>query len=218
MHTVKNFAFGLLAAAAVASASDVTQLKKDNFDEFIKSNDIVLAEFFAPWCGHCKALAPEYEEAATSLKEKNIKLVKVDCTEEADLCQSYGVEGYPTLKVFRGVDSPKNYGGARQTDSLVSYMTKQSMPAVSDVTEDNLEEFKTLDKIVIIGYVASDDKTADKSFADFAETQRDNYLFGVSHDAALAKTEGAKQPPSFSTRTSTRRRLSTTESSMRSPS
>jgi protein disulfide-isomerase A1 len=44
MHTVRNFAFGLLAAAAVASASDVEQLKKDNFDEFIKSNDIVLAE------------------------------------------------------------------------------------------------------------------------------------------------------------------------------
>lgn len=44
MHTVKNFAFGLLAAAAVASASDVVQLKKDNFDEFVSSNDVVLAE------------------------------------------------------------------------------------------------------------------------------------------------------------------------------
>jgi len=51
MHSVKNFALGLLAMAAVAMASDsdVVQLKKDNFEEFIKANDIVLAEFFAPW-------------------------------------------------------------------------------------------------------------------------------------------------------------------------
>ncbi len=64
--------------------------------------------------GHCKALAPEYEEAATTLKEKNIKLAKIDCTEEADLCQSFGVEGYPTLKVFRGPDNVSPYSGARK--------------------------------------------------------------------------------------------------------
>src|SRR2546430_10393792 len=54
--------------------------------------------FRSPWCGHCKALAPEYEEAATALKEKNIPLVKVDCTVETELCKDYGVEGYPTVK------------------------------------------------------------------------------------------------------------------------
>jgi len=69
---------------------------------------------FAPWCGHCKALAPEYEEAATQLKEKEIPLAKIDCTEEAELCQEYGVEGYPTLKVFRGLDNIVAYGGARK--------------------------------------------------------------------------------------------------------
>lgn len=127
---------GLLAAATVAAAdSDVTQLKKSTFDDFIKSNDLVLAEckhpgfssflrlartnqlsfpVFAPWCGHCKALAPEYEEAATTLKDKNIKLVKVDCTEESDLCGTYGVEGYPTLKVFRGPDNVTPYNGQRK--------------------------------------------------------------------------------------------------------
>jgi protein disulfide-isomerase A1 len=46
-------------------------------------------------CGHCKALAPHYEEAATALKENNIKLAKVDCVEQAELCQAHGVQGYP---------------------------------------------------------------------------------------------------------------------------
>lgn len=74
---------------------------------------------FAPWCGHCKALAPEYEDAATTLKEKDIQLAKVDCTEESDLCQSYGVEGYPTLKVFRGPDNITPYTGKRKADAYV---------------------------------------------------------------------------------------------------
>lgn len=108
------FAAAALAALAVAADSDVHDLGKDTFKDFISTNDLVLAEFFAPWCGHCKALAPEYEEAATTLKEKNIALVKVDCTAEGELCKDYGVEGYPTVKVFRGPDNVKPYPGARK--------------------------------------------------------------------------------------------------------
>ncbi len=69
--------------------------------------------------GHCKALAPEYEEAATSLKEKDIKLAKIDCTEETDLCQTHGVEGYPTLKVFRGPENVTPYKGQRKAGAYV---------------------------------------------------------------------------------------------------
>ncbi|KAI8939760.1 hypothetical protein NX059_003503 [Plenodomus lindquistii] len=180
--------------AAIASASDVKQLNKDSFKSFIAENDLVLAEFFAPWCGHCKALAPEYETAATSLKEKDIKLVKVDCTEEADLCQEYGVEGYPTLKVFRGTENVSPYGGQRKADSLISYMTKQALPAVSDVTKDTLEEFKTADKVVLVAYFAADDKASNETFTSVANGLRDNFLFGATSDAALAKAEGVSQP------------------------
>ncbi|KAK4230462.1 protein disulfide-isomerase [Podospora fimiseda] len=194
MHAAQRFALGLLAAAAVATASDVVQLKKDTFDEFVKSNDLVLAEFFAPWCGHCKALAPEYEEAATTLKEKNIKVVKVDCTEETDLCQAHGVEGYPTLKVFRGLDNVSPYKGARKAAAITSYMIKQSLPAVSDVTKDTLEEFQKADKVVLVAYIDASDKASSEAFAQVAEKLRDDYPFGLSTDVALAEAEGVKAP------------------------
>ncbi|KAG2167013.1 disulfide-isomerase [Aureobasidium pullulans] len=192
---MRNFAaLGLLGAAALAAASDVVDLKQDTFKGFVEENDLVLAEFFAPWCGHCKALAPEYEEAATTLKEKNIALAKIDCTEEADLCKDHGVEGYPTLKVFRGLDNVSPYSGQRKAPAIVSYMTKQSLPAVSIVDKATIEDFKTADKVVLVGYFAADDKASNETFTAAANGLRDNYLFGATSDAALAKAEGVKQP------------------------
>ncbi|KAL9107039.1 MAG: hypothetical protein Q9227_007985 [Pyrenula ochraceoflavens] len=198
MRNFRNAAIGLVAAAAAVAASDaasdVTQLKQDTFKDFVSKSDLVLAEFFAPWCGHCKALAPEYEEAATALKEKNIPLVKVDCTEETELCKEYGVEGYPTVKVFRGAENIKPYQGARKAPAIISYMTKQALPAVSTVTPDSIESFKTEDKIVLIAYIASDDKKSNETISTLAEDLRDDYLFGATSDAELAKKDGVSQP------------------------
>ncbi|KAG6033718.1 hypothetical protein E4U41_006823 [Claviceps citrina] len=194
----KKIAFGLLAAfvslAAAEDKSDVHQLTDKTFDDFVAANPLVLAEFFAPWCGHCKALAPEYEEAATSLKEKNIKLAKVDCTEEVELCKKHNVEGYPTLKVFRGLDSVTPYNGQRKAAGIASYMVKQSLPAVSSLTKSTLEEFKTADKVVLVAYVAADDKASNETFTSVAEKLRNDYLFGAVSDAAIAEAEGVKFP------------------------
>jgi protein disulfide-isomerase A1 len=195
----KRLALGLLAAlaglvSADDAASNVTQLTQETFDEFIKSNQLVLAEFFAPWCGHCKALAPEYEEAATLLKEKNIQLIKVDCTEESDLCKTHGVEGYPTLKVFRGLDNVTPYTGQRKAAGITSYMVKQSLPAVSPLAQDTLEDFKTADHVVMVAYYDASDKASADVFSSIAEELRDSFLFGSINDADIAKAEGVEFP------------------------
>ena len=73
-------------------------------------------------------------------------------------------------------------------------MTKQSMPAVSTIDVDSIEDFKTADKIVLIGYFAADDKSSNTTFSEVADGLRDNFLFGATSDTALAKAEGVKQP------------------------
>lgn len=73
-------------------------------------------------------------------------------------------------------------------------MTKQALPAVSDITKDTLEEFKTADKVVLVAYFAADDKASNETYNAVANAHRDNYLFGATNDAALAEAEGVTQP------------------------
>ena len=84
-----------------AADSKVVVLTKDSFPAFVNEQALSLVEFYAPWCGHCQALAPQYEIAAKELVSENIKLAKVDCTQEEALCGEQGISGFPTLKVFR---------------------------------------------------------------------------------------------------------------------
>ena len=78
--------------------------------------------------------------------------------------------------------------------SIISYMTKQALPPVSTLTADSLEDFKTADRVVLVAFIDSKDKASNETFTSVAETMRDNYLFGATSDADLAKKEGVKAP------------------------
>lgn len=103
--------------------SPVIELTEDNFKSMVlESDDHWIVEFFAPWCGHCKALAPEYEAAARQV-DGSVKFGAVDATVHSQLAQQYGVRGYPTLKIFTAGKAnkkhPQDYQGGRTASELV---------------------------------------------------------------------------------------------------
>ena len=73
-------------------------------------------------------------------------------------------------------------------------MVKQSLPAVSLLTKETLEEFKTADKVVLVAYIDATDKASNETFSAAAEKLRDTYLFGGVNDVAVAEAEGVKAP------------------------
>ncbi|CAF1577536.1 unnamed protein product, partial [Didymodactylos carnosus] len=104
-------------AKEIAEEDNVLVLTNDTFDEALEKHKHILVEFYAPWCGHCKQLAPAYAAAATQLKDSDsdIKLAKVDATVEQDLGQKYGIKGYPTIKFFSD-SNVIEYNGGRTAD------------------------------------------------------------------------------------------------------
>ena len=93
---------------------DVVILIPDEFAGFVKSNQYVLLEFYAPWCGHCNKLAPEFAKAATELKETDVVLAKMDAVEHGDFAADHDVRAYPTLFFFiDGVKVPYTGGRSR---------------------------------------------------------------------------------------------------------
>lgn len=115
-----------LCASALASLEVLTQ---GNFDDFIANNDKVLVKFYAPWCGHCKAMASDFEAAADDLSGK-IALGDVDATVEGELAKKYGVNGYPSLKYFnKGKQS--DYEGGRKKQDILDWAEEITSAAVS---------------------------------------------------------------------------------------
>lgn len=186
--------FMVLCTTGMSLASDVLDLKTSNFASKVDPHDIMLIEFFAPWCGHCKRLAPHYEAAATTLKKNDppVVLAKVDCTTEQDLCQKYGVTGYPTLKIFRNGEFSKEYEGPRETDGIVKFMKSQAGPSSKTLTSvADAEKFVDNMDHSIIGFFTAENEMS-KVFQKVADTLSTDFRFAHTFETSIMDKYGYK--------------------------
>mmetsp|Transcript_12404 Transcript_12404/g.35004 ORF Transcript_12404/g.35004 Transcript_12404/m.35004 type:complete len:396 (+) Transcript_12404:125-1312(+) len=119
--------------------SNVVNLNSKNFaNKVMTTNEVWLVEFYAPWCGHCKQLAPQWEQAASKLKGLvNVGALNCDEEENKPLAGYYGIQGFPTIKVFAGdfvenphqkgapFKKPTDYQGPRSAKDIVGYALNQ---------------------------------------------------------------------------------------------
>lgn len=184
---------GFLAILSLASASDVLEFTDSDFAAKIGEHEVILVEFFAPWCGHCKKLAPEYERAATTLKSDDppVPLAKVDCTANTEVCGKYGVSGYPTLKIFKGGEMAEDYNGPREADGIVKTMRSKAGPASRELKElADAEKFLDHQEYGVVGFLSSEDSEVGKNFMKVANAMSSEMRFAHSTNADINKKYG----------------------------
>lgn len=134
---------------SAAAASKVAVLDASNFDSVVGKDKPALVEFFAPWCGHCKSLAPIYEELAENFAGKPVVIASVDADAHRDLGQRFGVSGFPTLKWFpAGSTQAEEYQAGREIADLVDFVNSKAGTNVKvkgphsdvvDLTDDSFD-------------------------------------------------------------------------------
>lgn len=138
------------------TASEVVHLTAQTFDDYLKTEPSALIMFYAPWCGHCKRMKPEYVSAADKLKQQGIKgkLIAVDAQKEPSLGTRFGIKGYPSVKYFKNGEFAFDVS-LREEGPIVEFMKDPKEPPPppppekpwseepSDVVHLNEENFKS---------------------------------------------------------------------------
>lgn len=104
----------------------VLQLTGNSFNHGIEKG-VTIVKFFAPWCGHCKRLAPTWDDLAGKFATNPLaKVAKVDCTldDSKDLCNEQGVDGFPTVFLYKNGEKLEEYNGSRTLDDLYEFVNK----------------------------------------------------------------------------------------------
>jgi len=128
---MKSVLILLTAIFVLAQASSVTVLTPDNWKSVMDGSKAAMVEFYAPWCGHCKHLEPEYDKVGDAFADsKDVLIGKVDADAHRELGEQFGVQGFPTLKFFpkgwKTGDETTPYEDARTAEALIEFVNKNS--------------------------------------------------------------------------------------------
>jgi len=100
----------------------ILDLTDHTFNAQLKHSKLIFVKFYAPWCGHCKKLAPAWSDLASAVADQDVAIAKVDCTQHRQTCTENGVRGYPTLKLFRDGAVVNEYKGPRALGNLLNFV------------------------------------------------------------------------------------------------
>jgi thioredoxin 1 len=139
------------------------ELTKDNFEEVVTGNDVVVVDFWAPWCGPCKGFAPVYE--AASDKHPDVVFAKVNTDEQQELAGHFAIRSIPTITLFR--------------EKVMLFSQAGALPAAG--LESVIEQARALDMKKVHEEISAQEKELASEHTDTA-----------SHDNVTAAPETEK--------------------------
>jgi len=175
---------------------DVTALNTGNFSN-ITSGKAVFVKFFAPWCGHCQAMAPAWQELANEYKgNESILIAEVDCTESesTELCTKEGANGFPTIK-YGDPDELQNYEGDRDYASLMNFAAELKPPCLpnrltfcNEVQVAAIEKYLSMSKEDLDFAIMAANSKLEEIEQDYSNEQsRLKKLVDEAHDKSILK-------------------------------
>ncbi|NXG02085.1 PDIA2 isomerase, partial [Sakesphorus luctuosus] len=173
----------------IKEEDNVLVLHEHNFARALREHQLLLVEFYAPWCGHCQQLAPKYVQAAAELRNESspARLGKVDATAQTALANEFGITSYPTLKLFRDGNRthPIAYTGRMDTQGIVRWMQRRAGPSATLLKDtDTAAAFANSQDLVVIGFFKDLGGKAAQAFYEVAAEMVD-MPFGVAEAAEL---------------------------------
>ncbi|KAJ3352107.1 hypothetical protein GGF32_003909 [Allomyces javanicus] len=188
-----------LAADSLFTGAKVPELTAASFRTNVLDTETThVVKFYAPWCGYCKQLAPEYAKAATKLRSSLVRVSAVNCDVEKALCAEQGIQGFPVVKVFytspkSGKRIPVEYQGERTAAPLIKFATSKIPNRVVSIgrkTGSTLDAFystqnATLPKVLVVKPPSKGRKATTPLVKSLAIKYRDRLLIGdVSSESA----------------------------------
>jgi len=198
-----KFTVALSLFLAASASAAVPSLTPSNYDSMTDGKTVFI-KFFAPWCGHCKRMAPDWEKLADEWAGNPVGLVaEVDCTAEGKpLCDANGVKGFPTLK-FGDPTALEDYSGGRSFNDFSSFAKENLKPVCSpaklDLCDDEkkaqIEEFMAMPASDLEALVTAEEKKiedAEETFKNEVQKLQEKYQeLMAEKDAAAAEVKSS---------------------------
>mmetsp|Transcript_8561 Transcript_8561/g.12606 ORF Transcript_8561/g.12606 Transcript_8561/m.12606 type:complete len:224 (+) Transcript_8561:61-732(+) len=199
-----KFVLATFIALAAAADAGVAILDTDNYDS-LTAGKTVFIKFFAPWCGHCKSMASDWEKLASDFESaEDIMIAEVDCDNDTNkpICTANGVQGFPTLK-YGNAMALDDYEGGRDYSSLSGFAKENLKPTCSPFNLDlcegdekaSIEKYFAMDIAELEKKVAEVDSAiekADKTFEEGLEALQDKYTKMMEEHEAMVEEEKNK--------------------------
>ncbi|XP_026129054.1 protein disulfide-isomerase [Carassius auratus] len=180
----------------ITEEKDVLVLHSVNFKRALSENKYLLVEFYAPWCGHCRSLEPIYAEVAGLLKNgsSEVRLAKVDASEERDLAAEFNVESFPTLKFFKDGNrqTVTDFSGKQTVKGITRWLERHTGPSATVLSDvKSLEALLDANEVVVVGFFQDLEGDKAKTFYDVTLIAVD-VDFGITSNLELFKKYDVK--------------------------